>query len=82
MKENGLFCNLFFSLGGYSGPDMYIPPHIFDPTDRELFEAEAEVIKRIASDHSAVIIGRCGSHILQGPPESYQHIFTCGYSGP
>ena len=44
---------------------MYIPPHIFVSTDRELFEAEAEIIKRITNDHSAVIIGRCGSHILR-----------------
>jgi cytidylate kinase len=62
------FLQSFFQLGGYCGPDMYIPPHIFVPTDRELFEAEAEIIKRIANDHSAVIIGRCGSHILRARP--------------
>jgi CMP/dCMP kinase len=62
------FWESFFHFSGYNGPDMYIPPNIFDPTDKELFKAEAEVIKRIATDHSAVIIGRCGSHILQGYP--------------
>ena len=53
---------------GYSGPDVYIPPPIFVPTDREFFKAETEVIKQIASDRSAVIIGRCGSHILRAYP--------------
>lgn len=62
------FWESFFHFGGYNGPDMYIPPNIFDPTDKELFKAEAEIIKSIANDHSAVIIGRCGSHILQGYP--------------
>ena len=47
---------------------MYVPPRIFVPTDRELFEAEAEVIKHIAKDRSAVIIGRCGSHVLRACP--------------
>lgn len=62
------FWESFFHFSGYNGPDMYIPPNIFDPTDKELFKAEAEVITRIANDHSAVIIGRCGSHILEGYP--------------
>jgi len=53
---------------GYGGSDLYIPPRIFVPTDRELFEAEAEVIKHIAKDRSAVIIGRCGSHVLRACP--------------
>jgi CMP/dCMP kinase len=53
---------------GYGGSDVYVPPRIFVPTDRELFEAEAEVIKHIAKDRSAVIIGRCGSHVLRACP--------------
>ena len=62
------FWESFFQSKGYIGPDVYIPPHIFVPTDRELFEAEAEIIKRIAKDRSAVIIGRCGSYILRDCP--------------
>lgn len=62
------FWQSVFQLSGYSGPDVYIPPHIFVPTDRELFEAEAEVIKHIAKDRSAIIIGRCGFHVLRACP--------------
>ena len=62
------FWQSVFQLSGYSGTDIYIPPRFFVPTDRELFNAEAEVIKRIVKDRSAVIIGRCGSHILRTYP--------------
>jgi CMP/dCMP kinase len=46
-------------------PDAYIPPHTIDPTDRELFKTESEIITRIAKERSAVIIGRCGFYILR-----------------
>lgn len=62
------FWQSVFKFSGYSGPDVYIPPRFFVPTDRELFEAEAEVIKHVAKDRSAVIIGRCGSHVLRACP--------------
>jgi cytidylate kinase len=62
------FWQSFLQLGGYNGPEVYIPPHIFAPTDRELFEAEADIIKRTVNNRSAVIIGRCGSHILRARP--------------
>jgi cytidylate kinase len=45
--------------------DPYTPPQRFiEPTDRELFKVEAEIIERIAKESSAIIIGRCGYHIL------------------
>jgi len=46
-------------------PDITIPENPIIPTDRELFEAEADVIQHMAKEHSAVIIGRCGFHILR-----------------
>jgi cytidylate kinase len=49
-------------------PDAYIPPQIMIPTDRELFKAETAVIERIANERSAVIVGRCSSHILFAHP--------------
>ncbi len=49
-------------------PDVYIPPQILIPTDRELFDVETEIIKHIAKERSAVIIGRCGCHILHEHP--------------
>jgi cytidylate kinase len=48
--------------------DVNIPPKMLAPTDRELFEAEAEIIEHIAKERSAVIIGRCGFHILREYP--------------
>lgn len=55
----------------------YIPPQIYVPTDRILFEAEAEVIQHIAKSNSAVIIGRCGSYILSDHP-NHLSIFLHG----
>ncbi|MBB3187940.1 AAA family ATPase [Microbacter margulisiae] len=40
----------------------------FPPTDKELFKAESEVIERLATERSAVIMGRCGSYILRQHP--------------
>jgi CMP/dCMP kinase len=45
-------------------PDVYVPPQIVVPTERELFNVETEIIEHIANERSAVIIGRCGVHIL------------------
>jgi len=38
-------------------------------TDQELFDTEAEIIKKIAHEHSAVILGRCGHYILRDEPK-------------
>lgn len=38
------------------------------PTDKELFKAESDIIKRLASERSAVIMGRCSSYILRDHP--------------
>jgi CMP/dCMP kinase len=38
------------------------------PTNKELFQVESEVIKRLATERSAVILGRCGSYILRQHP--------------
>jgi CMP/dCMP kinase len=43
---------------------VYIPPQVIGPTDRELFETETEIIQRIAKERSAVMIGRCSTHIF------------------
>ena len=39
-----------------------------DQTSRQLFDAQAEAIKKIASMESCVIIGRCGFHIFRDHP--------------
>ena len=62
------FWNSFIKSFSLGTPDTYIPPHVFIPTDRELFETETEIIKHLAKDRSSVIIGRCGCHILREFP--------------
>jgi cytidylate kinase len=57
--------------------DMYVPPKLQAPTDKELFQAEAEIIEHIVHERSAVIIGRCGSYILRDTPNNIK-IFLYG----
>lgn len=45
--------------------DIYLPPKAIIPTTHQLFEVESEIIRHIANERSAVIIGRCGFHILR-----------------
>lgn len=49
-------------------PDVYLPPQYFVPTEEAIFKVEANIIEKIAQEHPAVIIGRCGSHILREYP--------------
>ena len=49
-------------------PDVYVPPKMLIPTDRELFDAESEVIEHMAKEGSMIIIGRCGSYVLRNHP--------------
>jgi len=46
-------------------PDVYLPPETMLPTDRELYDTEAKIIKHIADERSSVIMGRCGFNILR-----------------
>lgn len=48
--------------------EVDLPPRFLGPTSRELYQAEAEIIEQIAQERSAVIIGRCGFHILRNYP--------------
>lgn len=59
--------------------DAYIPPELMVPGDHELFEVEAEIIEDIAKKCSAVIIGRCGFHVLRNNP-NHVSIFLHGDS--
>jgi len=61
------FWDSFFQSFAYIS-EVYIPPHVMGPTDRELFETETEIIEGIAQDRSAVIVGRCSSYILRKHP--------------
>ena len=52
----------------YGNPFGYIPPPICTPTDKELFQAESDIILDIAKQISAVIIGRGGHYTLRNHP--------------
>jgi len=39
-----------------------------DQTSHQLFDAQAEVIRKIADQESCIIIGRCGFHIFRNHP--------------
>jgi CMP/dCMP kinase len=63
------FWQSYLDSSAFCSTDAYIPPPIsIMPTDTELFKAEVEIIEHIAKERSAVIIGRCGSHILRDFP--------------
>lgn len=49
-------------------PEDYIAPAPSLPTDQELFDTEAAIIEKIVKNRPAVIIGRCGFHILHDHP--------------
>ena len=49
---------------------VYMAPvsPILEFTDHELFAVEADIIKHIADEGPAVVIGRCGFHVLRDHP--------------
>ena len=49
-------------------PDLYVPPVMLAPTDYELFMAESEVIRRLAAERAAVVIGRLAFQVLRDHP--------------
>lgn len=51
-----------------AAPDTYVKPQMLPPSDYELFNTESDIILRIARERPAVIIGRCGAHVLRGHP--------------
>jgi cytidylate kinase len=58
------FWESFFQFNTYA-TDTYLNPILIKPSSYELFLTESEIIKHIAGEQSAVIIGRCGFHILR-----------------
>lgn len=54
-------------LGGLTlgGPDArYSPPPPQNFSDRELFDKQTEILKRIAAKHDCVVVGWAGVHVL------------------
>ena len=55
------FYRQYMSKAEYNGQEQNVTSH-------QLFEAQAEVIRKIAKEESCVIIGRCGFHIFRNHP--------------
>jgi CMP/dCMP kinase len=56
------------SSSSYMNPAIYSPPPLGEPSDRELYQTESEIIERISKSFSAVIVGRGGSYVLRDHP--------------
>jgi cytidylate kinase len=55
-----------FSLGG---PDTtFVPPPVSSVYEGDVFKIESRIIREIASQFDAVIVGRAGFHVLEGHP--------------
>ena len=65
------FWKSVFQLSAYNPPDMYMPPEIYIPSDQDLYQAESEVIQKVAQERPAVIIGRGGSYLLRDHPRHF-----------
>jgi cytidylate kinase len=46
----------------------YAPPTIEVPIDQKLYETQSNIIRRMADENSAVIVGRAGSYVLRQHP--------------
>jgi CMP/dCMP kinase len=67
-EKLGSFWKSFLQSYTFGTRDVYIPSKINVPTSRELFKTETEIIRHIAKECSAVIIGRSGSYVLREFP--------------
>ncbi|HBF39498.1 MAG TPA: cytidylate kinase-like family protein [Firmicutes bacterium] len=65
------FWQSVLQLSAYNPPDMYTPPEIYIPSDQDLYKAESHIIRKVAQEHSAVIIGRGGSCLLRDHPRHF-----------
>lgn len=56
----------------FGAPDgTYTPPPLRDFSDRELFDKQTEILKRIASKHDCVVIGWAGVGVLPRHPQMF-----------
>lgn len=66
------FWKSFFQSTVYTAPDIYLPAEALLPSEEAIFKTQSEIITHIADNKdSAIIIGRCGAHILS---EYHNHI--------
>lgn len=52
-----------------AGPEsIYVPAPVPDATDRQLYDAGAVILKKMAGEYNCVIVGKGAAHILKGHP--------------
>ena len=76
--EKGGIRSLFsaFSLGGVGvGGTMFFQSNDY-LSGESLFKIQSDVIRKLASEKSCVIVGRCADYILRGDPDCVR-IFIC-----
>lgn len=67
----------FIRFSSYA-PEVYTPsPHKYIPTQQDVFAAESKVIEKLANEESAVVIGRCGFHVLRNHPNHLSIYLHC-----
>ena len=68
-KTQPFWETMLFS-SGYA-PEFYVPINIkYAPTDAEMYEVETNIIRKLAENLDAVIIGRGGFHVLKDRPNT------------
>ena len=67
-KSSGFFDNLVRSFSFGTPESAYVVPSRRPVYDRDLYEAEAAIIRELAEKHDAVIVGRGGGHALGNHP--------------
>ena len=65
------FLKKVFESFAYGGPEVYCAPSLQVPSYEELRDAEIDVIREIAAQRSAVIVGRAGFHLLALHPRRF-----------
>ncbi len=55
-------------IAAFTDPAECLSVDSYEPSDKELFQLESQMMGRIAKESGAVFLGRCGWHILRGHP--------------
>lgn len=64
------FWETLLSSSGYA-PEFYVPINIkYAPTDAEMYDAETKIMRKLAENIDAVLIGRGGFHVFKDRPKT------------
>jgi len=68
------FCR-FFQQFGAAGQGGYTPPEDREVTSQQIYLAEAQILRDLASQESCIIIGRSGFHVFKDYPYAMRIFF-------